>query len=70
MRSTTACLRFAARSSTGLMTNRRTAIPACSTRWISLAMNVSETRGNPMRTYPTDGMPLRDRRTTAPGTDP
>ena len=42
------------RSSTGLITNSRSGTPACSTRWISDAMNVSETRGNPIRMYATD----------------
>ena len=35
--------------STGLITNSCSGTPACSTRWISDAMNVSETRGNPIR---------------------
>ena len=37
------------RASTGLITNSFSGTPACSTRWISDAMNVSETRGNPIR---------------------
>ena len=48
--STTGWRSSRSRSSTGLTTNSRSGTPACSTRCSSLAMNVSETRGKPMRT--------------------
>jgi hypothetical protein len=50
MASTTGWRSSRSRGSTGLTTNSRIGTPAASTRAISLAMNVSETRGKPIRT--------------------
>ena len=47
------------RASTGLITNSFSGTPACSTRWISEAMKVSETRGKPIRMYATDPFTMR-----------
>ena len=50
MESTTGWRSDRSRSSTGLITNRRSGTPARSTLSTSLAMNVSETRGYPIST--------------------